>query len=215
MDQLYYYEKLFIIHLGGIRISLLDGTQAMKPAVLKRLELKGREYIIYVADGWTQHSQRMEDVCICQKDWNNTQNRSVSCLLSPWQFLSRNKNRKIPNTGNLFPLSQALHIYPHLPPKKDVIISKFKKEVFPVVSFLDFFYSKQFTINPGFSGFCLFGFSGVRSQCAVQAGFKFTIVQPPYAWPGWQACATVPDIRWFWAMRYQQCSRVCDSVLTA
>lgn len=51
VDQLYYYEKLFIIHLGGIRISLLDGTQAMKPAVLKRLELKGREYIIYVADG--------------------------------------------------------------------------------------------------------------------------------------------------------------------
>lgn len=117
MDQLYYYEKLFIIHLGGIRISLLDGTQAVKPAVFKRLELKGREYIIYVADGWTQHSQRMEDVCIHQKDWNNARNRSISCLLSPCQFLSRNKNRKPPSTGNLFSLCQPLPIYPHLPLK--------------------------------------------------------------------------------------------------
>lgn len=47
MDQLYYYEKLFIIHLRGTGISLLDGTRVMKPTVLKRLQLTGRKHMIY------------------------------------------------------------------------------------------------------------------------------------------------------------------------
>lgn len=29
MDQLYYYEKLFIIHLRGIKISFLDSIRMM------------------------------------------------------------------------------------------------------------------------------------------------------------------------------------------
>lgn len=53
VDQLYYYEKLFIIHLGGIGISFLDGTWMMKSTVLKRLELVGREHI--KCDRWNKH----------------------------------------------------------------------------------------------------------------------------------------------------------------
>ena len=42
VDQLYYYEKLFIIHLGGIRISFPEGTWMMKSTVLKRPALTHR-----------------------------------------------------------------------------------------------------------------------------------------------------------------------------
>jgi hypothetical protein len=64
VDQLYYYEKLFIIHLGGTGISLLDGTLARKPTVLKKLELTGSKHIM--CDRWV--NTKMEDVCICQED---------------------------------------------------------------------------------------------------------------------------------------------------
>lgn len=45
VDQLYYYEKLFIIHLGGIKISFRDSTRMMKSTVLKRPALTCTEYI--------------------------------------------------------------------------------------------------------------------------------------------------------------------------
>lgn len=45
VDQLYYYEKLFIIHLGGIKISFRDSTWMMKSTVLKRPVLTCTEYI--------------------------------------------------------------------------------------------------------------------------------------------------------------------------
>lgn len=67
VDQLYYYEKLFIIHLGGTRISLLDGTRVMKQTALKRLELTGRKHMICDSCVNTV-STKMEDVCICQED---------------------------------------------------------------------------------------------------------------------------------------------------
>lgn len=54
MDQLYYYEKLFIIHLGGIKISFLDSTQMMKSTVLKRPVLTRTEYI--KCDRWSEYT---------------------------------------------------------------------------------------------------------------------------------------------------------------